>query len=43
MLPVLVFELHGPNRDLVQGWGCGVGNFGLAVLATIYYNRVVPN
>jgi hypothetical protein len=39
----LIFKLHGPDRDLVQGQGSGVGDFGVVVLAAVYCNRVVPN
>ena len=42
-LPVLVFELHSPDQDLVQGWGSGAGGFGVMVLASVYCNWVVPN
>ena len=41
--PTLVLELHGPDRDLVQGQGSGVGGFWEAVLAVVYCNRVIPN
>ena len=41
--PTLIFELHGLDRDLVQGQGCGVSGFGVVVLATVYCNWVVPN
>ena len=41
--PVLVFKLHNPDRDLVQGRGSGAGGIVVVTLATVYCNRVIPN